>query len=217
MNQDLQQIVTYYATKPHIELSQLLLNKSKDNLIAYLSDLLTAYMNDKNSSSLREFVTVSIAGYTHSAKKLGYNGYKHTNAIGSIALNCEAKPKNIQTEGYDTRKTKAKLNAEGGFNDYTVKRLEKDVQANLNLLCSGFIDGELQYILEFPFSAIYERLASELTKIKGPYLRSATFNFSHYEQCAYLKVIYSNLNSIKVNAKYFNKKFISYLLAEQSQ
>lgn len=158
MNQDLVQIVTYYATKPHEELSKLLLNKSKDNLIASLNDLLTAYMNDKNSSSLREFVTVSISGYEHNPEKLGYNGYKHNSAIGGEPINCEAKPKNIQTEGYDLRKTKPKLNGEGGFNDYTVKRLEKDKQNNLNLLCSGFVDGELQYVLEFPFEAIYERL-----------------------------------------------------------
>ena len=143
MNQDLSQIVTYYATKPHKELAELLLNKSKDNLIACLNDLLTAYINDKNSSSLREFVTVSIAGYEHNANKLGYNGYKHNSAIGGKPLNCEAKPKNIQTEGYDDKKNKAKLNGEGGFNDYTHKRLEKDCNENLNLLCSGFIDGEL--------------------------------------------------------------------------
>lgn len=66
MNQDLAQIVTHYATKPHKELGELLLSKSKDNLISILTDLLTAYINDKNSSSLREFVTVSIAGYKYS-------------------------------------------------------------------------------------------------------------------------------------------------------
>jgi len=53
MNQDLAQIVTYYATRSHKELSELLLDKSKDNLISILTDLLTAYINDKNSSSLR--------------------------------------------------------------------------------------------------------------------------------------------------------------------
>ncbi len=66
MNQDLIQIVTYYATKSHKELGELLLSKSKDNLISILTDLLTAYFNDKNSSSLREFVTVSIAGHKYS-------------------------------------------------------------------------------------------------------------------------------------------------------
>ena len=86
MNQDLTQIVTYYATKPHKELSELLLSKSKDNLISILTDLLTAYINDKNSSSLREFVTVSIAGYQHNPNKLGYNGYKQNSAIGGQSI-----------------------------------------------------------------------------------------------------------------------------------
>lgn len=212
MNQDLAQIVTFYATKPHSELTNLLINKSKDNLIACLSDLLTAYINDKNSSSLREFVTVSIAGYEHSAEKLGYNGYKHNTEIGGKPINCEAKPKNIQTEGYDLRKTKPKLNAEGGFNDYTVLRLEKDSAENPYLLCSGFIDGELLYILEFPFEAIYNRLAQELTKIKGPYLRSATFNFAHYQDSTHLKVVYANQKSIQNNQKYFNKNLYNFLI-----
>ena len=212
MNQDLSQIVTYYATKPHAELTNLLVNKSKDNLIACLSDLLTAYINDKNSSSLREFVTVSIAGYQHNAEKLGYNGFKHNSAIGGKPINCEAKPKNIQTEGYDLRKTKPKLNAEGGFNDYTVLRLEKDKAENPFLLCSGFIDGELLYILEFPFAAIADRLEQELTKIKGPYLRSATFNLSHYQAAPTLKVVYKNEVSITNNRKYLNKNLYNFLI-----
>lgn len=212
MNQDLAQIVTYYATKPHKELAELLLNKSKDNLIACLNDLLTAYINDKNSSSLREFVTVSIAGYEHNANKLGYNGYKHNSSIGGKSVNCEAKPKNIQTDGYDDKKNKSKLNGEGGFNDYTHKRLDKDYNENLNLLCSGFIDGELQYILEFPFSAIKERLEIALKKLAGPYLRSATFNFSHYKVHNDLKIIYCNYESVKNNKKYFTKNLHSFLI-----
>lgn len=214
MNQDLSQIVTYYATKPHKELADLLLNKSKDNLMACLNDLLTAYMNDKNSSSLREFVTVSIAGYKHNSNKLGYNGYKQNTSIGGKPINCEAKPKNIQTDGYEDKKTKSKLNGEGGFNDYTVKRLEKDAKENLNLLCSGFVDGELQYILEFPFSAIYDRLKTALIKLVGPYLRSATFNLAHYQDCNNLKIIYCNKESVKKNKKYFTKNLYNFLIAE---
>lgn len=91
MNQDLIQIVIYYATKPHKELNELLLNKSKDNLISIVTDLLTAYINDKNSSSLREFVTVSIAGYQHNPNKLGYNGFRQNSAIGGKPIACEAK------------------------------------------------------------------------------------------------------------------------------
>ena len=214
MNQDLAQIVVNYATKPHADLHELLLSKSKDNLIATLTDLLTAYINDKNSSSLREYVTVVIAGYEHSPNKLGYNGYKQNTAIGGEPIACEAKPKNIQTDGYDKKRSKPKLNAEGGFNDYTIERLAKDSKENLNLLCSGFIDGELQYILEFPFSAIYGRLKKQLPEKRavGTYTRMASFNFSHYGDYPTIKIIYLNKRAIKKSEKYFNKKFCRYLL-----
>lgn len=214
MNQDLSQIVVYYATRPHKELSELLLSKSKDNLISILTDLLTAYINDKNSSSLREYVTVLIAEYQHNPNKLGYNGYKQSSAIGGKSISCEAKPKNIQTEGYELKKTKSKLNGEGGFNDYTSERLGKDAQVNLNILSSGFVDGELQYVLEFPFKVVYERLKRQLPekRVKGTYTRMATFNFSHYQEHKSLKAIYLNKTSIKRNEKYFNKKFFAYLM-----
>jgi hypothetical protein len=193
MNQDLAQIVTYYATKTHKELNELLLSKSKDNLIAIFTDLLTAYINDKNSSSLREFITVSIAGYEHNANKLGYNGYKHNSAIGGKPISCEAKPKNIQSEGYNERKTKPKLNGEGGFNDYTIERFEKDLKENPNLLSSGFVDGQLLYVLEFSFFSIANRLKSQLPehRQKGTYKRMASFNFAHYKDTP-IKIVYCN-------------------------
>lgn len=192
MNQDLAQIVICYATRPHGELSGLLLGKSRDNLIAILTDLLTAYINDKNSSNLREFVTVSIAGYKHNPNKLGYNGFKQNSAIGGKPISCEAKPKNIQTEGYDQKKSKPKLNGEGGFNDYTIERLKKDAKENLNLLSSGFIDGELQYII-------------------GTYTRMASFNFSHYSDYPKIKIVYLNKQVIEKNQRYFNKNFFRFL------
>jgi len=217
MNQDLIQVVIYYATKPHKELNELLLSKSKDNLISGFTDLLTAYINDKNSSSLREFVTVSTAGYQHNSNKLGYNGFKQNSAIGGIPIACEAKPKNIQTEGYDQRKTKPKLNGEGGFNDYTFDRLQKDFQNNLNILSSGFVDGELLYILEFPFSLVYEHLKTKVPEKRtiGTYTRMASFNFSHYTGSPKVKVIYLNKNSIQNNKKYFNKKFYQFLIKNE--
>lgn len=217
MNQDLAQIVTHYATRPHKELSELLLSKSKDNLISILTDLLTTYINDKNSSSLREFVTVSISGYKHNPNKLGYNGYKQNSAIGGQSISCEAKPKNIQTDGYDQRKSKPKLNGEGGFNDYTIERLKKDVKESLNLLSSGFIDGELQYILEFPFKAVYKRLKKQLPEKRtlGTYTRIASFNFSDYADYPNIKIIYLNKQSIEKNQKYFNKKFYLFLIAQE--
>lgn len=217
MNQDLAQIITHYATRPHKELCELLLSKSKNNLISILTDLLTAYINDKNSSSLREFVTVSIAGYKHNPNKLGYNGYKQNSAIGGQSISCEPKPKNIQTDGYDQRKSKPKLNGDGGFNDYTIERLKKDAKENLNLLSSGFIDGELQYISEFPFKVVYERLKKQLPKKRtvGTYTRMASFNFSHYADEPNIKIIYLNKHAIEKNQKYFNKNFYRFLIEQE--
>ena len=214
MNEDLAQIVIYYATKPHKELSELLLNKSKDNLISSLTHLLTAYINDKNSSSLREFITVVISGYQHNPKKLGYNGFKQNSTIGGKPIACEAKPKNIQTDGYEQRKTKPKLNGEGGFNDYTIERLKKDAKENLNILSSGFIDGQLQYILEFPFSIVCKQLKKQLPRKRtvGTYTRMASFNFSHYGNYPQIKIVYLNKKAIEENKKYFNKNFYPFLI-----
>ncbi len=219
MNQDLAQIVMYYATKPHKELSELILSKSKDNLISILTDLLTSYINDRNSSTLREFVTVSIAGYEHHTQKLGYNGFKQNSTIGGKPIACEAKPKNIQTEGYDAKKSKPKLNAEGSFNDYHGGRLESDMKENPFILSSGFVDGHLLYILEFPFAILRHRLSKLIEKRfgadvrpSGEYIRSASFNFSHYKDSGDLKIIYRNKEAIESNKKYFNRDLYLFLL-----
>lgn len=220
MNRDLSEIIITYATKSHSELSQLMINKSKDNLISCLNDLLTVYMNDKNSSSLREFITVTVAGYKHNAAKLGYNGFKHSDEIGGKSINCEAKPKNIQTEGYNERKTKSKLNSDGSFNDYTYERLDKDIKENFNILSSGFIDGELQYIIEFPFSVISSRMKYNLDnrfyghRPEGVYLRSSSFNFTYIADSSLLKIVYLNKDAIKRSEKYYNSKFYDFLMLQ---
>lgn len=158
MNQDLAQVITYYSTRKHSELVELLIGKSKDNLISVLMDLITTYINDKNSSTLREFITVTIAGYQHSEGKIGYNGYKQNSIIKGKAILCEAKPKNYDTEELEKFKSKlrktapSKLNGGGNFTDYTFSRFEKDKKENPYMLISGFIDGKLIYILEFPFN-----------------------------------------------------------------
>lgn len=76
MNQELANVVKIYSTGNHQELSSYLIGKSKDTLIGILVDLLTMYINDKNSSTVREFITVTLAGYKHKEGKIGYNGFK---------------------------------------------------------------------------------------------------------------------------------------------
>lgn len=190
MNKELAEVVKLYATKSDRELSEYLLGKSKSTLIGVLVDLITMYINDKNSSTLREFITVTIAGYRHTEGKIGYNGYKQ-NVYGR-PLMCEAKPKNIRSDG------KRKLNGGGNFTDYTHERLERDLKENLNMLVSGFVDGKLIYILEFPFrcDSFVSKLRQQLNRrfpngdVTGQFLRSANFDYRDFIKCKDLKVIF---------------------------
>lgn len=168
-----------------------LIEKSKDTLIAVLVDLLTMYINDKNSSTLREFITVTLAGYTHKETKIGYNGFKQNSFVSGKTIKCEAKPKNVCSEEFEKyergeRRTKpSKLNGGGNFTDCTPQRLKRDKnEKGLNLLVSGFVDGKLVYILEFPFNSkdFIKNLNNKIQNwqkklkgsktIKGQFLRS---------------------------------------------
>ena len=144
MNKELGEAIRLYSIASDKELNEYLLGKSKNTLIAMLTDLTTMYINDKNSSTIREFLTVIIAGYRHTLRKIGYNGYKQSSIDSGKTIMCEAKPKNFDTEEIEKfkrgeRKTKpSRLNGGGNFTDYTNERLERDRKENLNMLVSGF-------------------------------------------------------------------------------
>ena len=138
MNNGPDEVLKIYATKNHKALNLHLLDLSKDAIISLSNELLTTYINDKNSSTLREFITVSLSGYEHSKGKIGYNGYKHLSAIAGKPLMCEAKPKNFDTREIEKfnqglRKKPSLLNGGGNFTDYTIARFEKDKKENPNL------------------------------------------------------------------------------------
>lgn len=73
MNRDLIELITLvYGTKNQQEVSGLLVSKSKQNLISILLDLITEYFNDKNSSTLREYLLVLLSGFKPLREKIGY-------------------------------------------------------------------------------------------------------------------------------------------------
>lgn len=228
MNKELEECIKKYCVESHEELNKYLLGKSKDTLISIINDLLTMYVNDKNSSTLREFLTVTLAGYTHQSEKIGYNGFKQE--IPGKIVHCEVKPKNISTHEWEKyrnneRKSRpAKLDGGGNFTDYTRLRLEKDYEANPNMLISGFIDGKLIYILEFPFRTkeFYENLSKKIEKwenklkgsktTKGQFLRSADFNFKDYISSKDLKIVYLlNKSYLEKFKPYISSKLYEFL------
>lgn len=218
MNQELANVIKIYSTGTHRELSNYLIGKSKDTLIGILVDLLTMYINDKNSSTIREFVTVTLAGYKHKEEKLGYNGFKQDAFIPGKTIKCEAKPKNVDT----SLKSLRNLNGGGNFTDYTFERLERDKQEkDLNMLISGFVEGKLIYILEFPFKYseytkhLEEQLRHRFKKgkgIAGQFLRSASFDYRHFIDYPDLKTVYIlDKDKLEKYQPYIVKGFYSFL------
>ena len=222
MNKELSETIKTYSVKPHQDFTNRLVNLSKESLISLFTDLLTMYINDKNSSTIREFLTVTIAGYDHSEKKIGFNGFKQSSIIGGSPIACEAKPKNVSSEDFKNykngiRKSKPQiLNGSGNFNDYTHARFKKDKKINPHLLISGFIDGKLIYILEFPFrtKTFLNKLNDQLKKHfpngdeKGRYLRGANFGYQDYINDKTLNLIFVlNNKELETYYPYFDRKF----------
>ncbi len=230
MNQNLAHIIKIYSTQDHKSFSSSLIEMSKDDLIALFADLLTMYINDKNSSTIREFLTVTLAGYTHNTKKIGFNGFKQS-SIGT-PINCEAKPKNFSTQDYlnfkqGLKKTNpSKLDGSGSFNDYTWARFKKDKQSNFNMLISGFVDGQLVYLLEIPFNykGLTDKLKSQLQKIlpdgdiPNRYVRGANFTFNDYKNAKELKPLFIIAKpKLQLFKNYIHKALFAYLDKEARQ
>lgn len=194
MNKDLAEVIKLYATADHSAVTKYLRAHSKDSVSEILLALMTMYFNDKNSSTLREYILVTSSGFTPNEEKLGYNGYQQVTIAGrQVRKECEAKPKNISTHD----KKSKKLSGDGGFNDYTFARFKKHKCDNPTVLVGGFIDGKLIYICRFPFDSprFTARLEEQLRRhfpegkdVKGRYLRSAAFGLRNYQDAEDLLV-----------------------------
>ncbi|MEO0191245.1 MAG: hypothetical protein ABIM46_00520 [candidate division WOR-3 bacterium] len=161
MSQNLHGIVRCYFTNRD-EFHRFIIGLNPEQLAEALEELIALYAQDKNSSTLRELITLSIAGYRPHGGKLGFNG---ENEHGPA----EVKPKNIESSSDN------KLNGGGNFTDLTYQRFEKYLAANLTMLVSGFIDGNLIHVLGFPFgcSDFAEHLKAKLDKFFGASISQA--------------------------------------------
>ena len=217
MNKDLEQLIIDYATKEHTEISGSLIEKSKDNLVSILLDLLTIYYNDVNSSAVRELVVAKVAGYQSRSEKLGYNGFRQNVLTGAVEQ-CEIKPRNFRTNS--SAKNQSKLNGDGNFGDYSWARFQRHQEENPNMLVAGFVDGRLIYIFEFSFnertfiSRLRKRLEDALPNgdVSGRYQRNASFTFKNYQDAASLETIYTAPMQILTKVKsYITGSVFNYL------
>ena len=193
-----------FMTKDLNEFWDFLENKDPKIL---LHKLLEVYVNDKNSSFLREMITCSVAGYQHSSSKLGYDG-KFKNFY------CEVKPQNV------TMGEISKLNASGSFSDFTWRKFKKCNEDNVRMLMSGFVSGKLIYIIEFPFNdnLFLLHLKSKLERylpdgdVTNKYIRSCSWSLKHFNNAKF-RYLYKRFRDYK---KSMTKKIFQFLeLGEQ--
>lgn len=176
----------YFTSSDH--LLPLLREMDHEELVNAFADILNRYANDVNSSALREWFTLLKAGYESRKGKLGYNG------ASPLGKPCDVKPINIRSDSGN------KLNGSGNFSDFTYERLERYLKDEVVMLVSGFVDGRLIYILEFPFSCLEKEIRRQLDRFftrprrPGEYLRSAHFSFVHYRTCPDLRAVYTSPN-----------------------
>ena len=127
---------------------------SRATLEAAFVDLLTIYLNDSNSSTLREWLTLRLAGYQPIEGKLGYNGYRLVGPQRQKQI-CEVKPKNVHRR--DDGRVARRLDGGGNYSEYTPERWVKDLQNQVQMVLSGFAEGRLVYVIEVPFRCIKDR------------------------------------------------------------
>lgn len=174
--------------------------------------LFDAYLADKNSSSLREAVTLRILKCTNFDDKHGADGIDPAN--GKLV---EVKPQ----YAHKTRKgTPGKLGGGGTFNDIHYEKVKGC--AGWDIICSGFAEDKLLYVVRFPFDHLAPKLASFIDKkiesnknkkagqTQGRF--STRFGYKQYIDCKDLEIIVFNTDQAqtfmsKTMYKAFNKKY----------
>lgn len=180
ISSELEKLISEYA----------LTGKIVTDISPEFKELVELYFNDKNSSTLRQYATSLICGYTNSFKKLGYD------AIDKYGKHKEVKPTNR-----NSKTSKKTFNGWFGFSDYTKDRFDNDVKNEVNILQSFFVDGRLIYIIEFPIVDITHKMDYLLEKYAGKqYIRKAEFTFA-------------DLNVDNIEIKYITPDISEYTVA----
>ena len=182
---------------------------SKENIIqAYgqmMMDLLEVYINDSNSSTLREAITCKVVGLESTGKKLGYD---------SKLTNEEVKPKNIKTGD------KKKLDAHGNYSDLTHRRHKKYIEDNVIIHMSGFVNGFLIYIIKVNYLDLAPYFQNMLDKQlpngdeTNKYVRTAYFMFNVIKDMPSLEIEFLR-NNFDEFQSFFQKDFFTYLQENQ--
>jgi hypothetical protein len=162
-------------------------------------NLMLSYLNDVNSSSLREAITCYVCGYTWNTEKHGEDGI---NPITNQRIEC--KPKLHLTKH---------CNGGGVFNDMTIQRIEQHLKDDIQIVCSIFSHNRLIYVVEFPFADIAEHIKYRINERKKDSRSSPSFSYTSYMGLSNLKIHYVDLESIN-NFKCLSKNHYRMLIEQ---
>lgn len=169
------------------------------------TELLRMYLNDRNSSTLRELITLEVSKVLSIDKKLSYDGY---DIYGNYY---EVKPMNISST------SSKKLDGSGSYNDLTWARHRKYLNECPLVLISGFVDGRLCYIFEVPYITFKEKIEEKLMKYIGEtdkkfqYLRSFKFTYKDWVESPNLNIVYITQKDELLSSMFYNHKFWKFL------
>lgn len=169
----------------------------------FYSDLLDIYLNDLNSSKLRQDITCYVIGLKTNNKKLGYD---------SEGSNDEVKPKNVSSE----KEKKVKLDCNGSYSDLTHKRHKKYISDNAIIHISGFVDGKLIYIIKVPYLDLAHHFQKILDNklpngdLPNRYVRSASFGFKQIKTCPNIKIEFIR-DDVESYSSFINKELYNYI------
>ena len=177
MNKEHLNLITKYS-KGIIDKQTLFNDKGQ-----FYCELLDSYLNDLNSSKLRQDIVCNILGLSPNDSKLGYD---------SEGSNDEIKPKNISSNS--KTKTKSKLDCGGNYSDLTHKRHNKYIEDNAIIHSAGFIDGQLIYVIKVSYielSGHFQKLLNNKLPdgdLPNRYVRSASFGFKQIKECSNVEI-----------------------------
>jgi desulfoferrodoxin (superoxide reductase-like protein) len=182
------------------------LGKPTIGLDPICEELFQMYMSDSNSSTLRETITVLVAGYDPVAGKHGRD------AIDPVT----GKAKEVKPKSY----TGTPTNGSGCFNDYTRDRFEKDMKDGLDILHSLFVGDRLAYVVEFSIMAVQEKLDKHIRvnceEKQQKYVRTAAWGYSDWIQHPTTKTHYIDWQLIDSNPRCINGNMYKALRAKEA-
>lgn len=155
--------------------------KDPDKITRWLYGVLRLYLQDKNSSLIREYATYSILKQYYEEKEnvwqAHYIGSKHDYdakvkaRTGRVELFFEIKPVNVGDRKLRLSDLKISIS------DYTPSRFQSDLSRGLELssekkslllyTISGFKNDQLVYVVQVPFFCVADSLLEELAKAIG--------------------------------------------------